>query len=164
VRFFVFFPHFIDRSHFIERTNGVFDQLVYQVIYGAQNLIFSLSQIIQLIGANQRQLNHAWESLNQLIEHAVSTFNEMRAIDKMREENEETHDQKQKQKRLRTLRYAFFFGGSWFLYKLLRYLLFRKKSKRLLNGQRPPQLHGQQNILLSGFGYPSYSNYQSGIY
>ncbi len=105
-----------------------------QVVFNIQNIIFSISQAVQIVGANQQALQHAWESLNQMVDHAVATFHEMRALEAI-ERDCESEEERNRRKRLKALRYAFVFGGSWLAYKLIRNLLFRKRS--LLQRQRP---------------------------
>ncbi|VEU40767.1 unnamed protein product [Pseudo-nitzschia multistriata] len=105
-----------------------------QIVYNVQNIVFSISQAIYMVGANQQALQQAWESLNQMIDHAIKTFHEMRALECIEREHE-TEEEKQKRKRLKALRYAFVFGGGWLVYKTIRNLLFRKRRLRL---QRHP--------------------------
>jgi len=112
-----------------------------QFVYNIQNIIFSISQAIQVVGANQQALGHAWDSLNQMVDQAVVTFHEMRALEIAGRECE-TEEERQKRKRLKALRYAFVFGGSWLAYKLIRNLLFRKRSL-----QRRPQIQSTQTAL-----------------
>ncbi|KAG7369810.1 hypothetical protein IV203_027556 [Nitzschia inconspicua] len=103
----------------------------YQVLYGVQNVVFSISQAVQLVGMNQQLLQQAWESLSQMVDHAISAFHEMRALEQ-KLNREETEEDKQRRKRLKALRYALVFGGSWLAYKIVRGLLFHKKNKRRL--------------------------------
>jgi hypothetical protein len=149
-----------------------------QMVYNVQNIIISISQAIQVVSANQQALQHAWESLNQMVDHAVSTFHEMRALESIERECE-TEEERNKRKRLKALRYAFVFGGGWLAYKLIRNLLFRKRSLQLRhygqsnldnlsqmaspgttamsNYSSPNNFHGAMNM-----GYPGYSsNYHS---
>ena len=102
---------------------------LYQALYGLQNVVFSISQAVHLVGMNQQALQQAWESLSQMVDHAVSTFNEMRALEAKGRETESEED-KQRRKRLKALRYALVFGGSWLAYKLARHLLFQKRRNR----------------------------------
>ena len=104
-----------------------------QVVFNVQNIIFSISQAVQIVGANQQALQHAWESLNQMVDHAVSTFHEMRALETVERECE-SEEERNRRNTLKALRYAFVFGGSWLAYKLIRNLLFTKRS--LLQGQQ----------------------------
>ena len=98
-----------------------------QMVFNIQNIIFSISQAIHVVGANQQSLQHTWESLNQMVDHAVLTFHEMRALESIEQECE-SEEERNRRKRLKALRYAFVFGGSCLAYKLIRHLLFRKRS------------------------------------
>ena len=151
-----------------------------QMVYNVQNIIFSISQAIQVVGANQQALQHAWESLNQMVDNAVVTFHEMRALESIEQECE-TEEERNKRKRLKALRYAFVFGGGWLAYKLIRNFLFRKRSLQLRqygqssnidnlsqmaspgmtalsNYSSPNNFHGVMNM-----GYPGYSNNYNGL-
>ena len=125
-----------------------------QIVYGVQNIIFSISQAIQVVGANQQALQQAWESLNQMVDHAVATFHEMRALESVARECE-TEEEERKRKRLKALRYAFVFGGGWLAYKLIRNLLFRKRS---LLQRQPQQLHQQSTPMPDYYNGQSYPN------
>lgn len=133
-----------------------------QMVYNVQNIIFSLSQAVHVVGANQEALHHAWESLNQMVENAVATFHEMRALENMERECESEEEQR-KRKRLKALRYAFVFGGSWLAYKLIRNLLFRKRNPSLQHGSNPygqlQRLSNNQSMTSPGFN--AISNYSS---
>ena len=136
-----------------------------QMVYNIQSIVFSISNAIQVIGANQEALRHAWESLNQMIENAVVTFHEMRALESI-ERGSETKEEREKRKRLKVLRYAFVFGGSWLAYKLIRNLLFRKRS--LQQRKYPPVSFGSNdygrcnnNMTMAYSGVSPMSNYSS---
>ncbi len=134
-----------------------------QIVFNIQNIIFSISQAIHVLGANQQALQHAWESLNQMVDHAVATFHEMRALESIQRESE-SEEERIRRKKLKALRYAFVFGGSWLAYKLIRNLLFRKRNlqhqqSRILNGQANPG-----NFSLSSMGTPNMPNYSSNMY
>jgi len=123
-----------------------------QIVYNVQNIIFSISQATHMIGTNHQALQQAWESLNQMVDHAIATFHEMRALESTEREHE-TEEEKQKRKRLKALRYAFVFGGGWLAYKLILNLLFRKRKFRLQQNQN----HHQQSI-------PAENNYSTQSY
>jgi hypothetical protein len=95
---------------------------LYQTMYGIQNVVLSLSQAVQLVGMNKQLLQQAWESLSQMVDHAIATFSELRTLEVM-ERQHETEEEKQRRRRLKALRYALAFGGGWLAYKLIRSLL-----------------------------------------
>ena len=144
---------------------------LYQALYGLQNVVFSISQAVHLVGMNQQALQQAWESLSQMVDHAVSTFNEMRALEAKGQEAESEED-KQRRKRLKALRYALVFGGSWLAYKLVRHLLFQKRRNRHYPNSH--MLHSSSSypydaastsraIMPSGYGMGP-GSYGSGMY
>lgn len=138
---------------------------VYQALYGLQNVVFSISQAVQLVGMNQHVLQQAWESINQMVEHAVTTFSEMRALEANAQDGESEED-KQRRRRLKALRYALVLGGSWLAYKVVRQLLFQKDAWRRgrRQQQQRPHLtrHGspQQDASLM---YPTTSPYDTSL-
>ena len=137
---------------------------IYQIMYGVQNLIFSVSQIIQVVGTNQQALHHAWESLNQLIDHAIEKFNEMRVLESIHQREHETEEEKRKRKRLKVIRYAIVFGGSWLAYKLIRTnLLFSRKRRIKSTSSMRKQAYSTAaaDAAMSSLGYPAY-NFQGG--
>ncbi|KAL3924369.1 MAG: hypothetical protein SGARI_006045 [Bacillariaceae sp.] len=103
---------------------------LYQVLYGVQNIVFSISQAVQLVGMNQQVLQQSWESLTKMVDHAIATFYEMRALEQQMENL--TPEDQQRRKRLKALRYALVMGGSWLAYKIIRHVLFYKKNRRRL--------------------------------
>jgi hypothetical protein len=102
---------------------------IYQVLYGVQNVIFSITQAVQLVGMNQQLLQQAWESISQMVDHAFVTFHEMRMLE-LQNNREETEKEKQQKRRLKALRYTLVFGGSWLVYKIVRSLVFHKRNRR----------------------------------
>lgn len=131
-----------------------------QIVYNIQSVVFSITQAIQVVGANQEALQHAWESLNQMVDHAVLTFHEMRALESIERECE-TEEERKRRKRLKALRYAFVFGGGWLAYKLIRRLLFRKRSLQFWQQRQSAptmfgrNLYGQSNSDGMSMAYPS---------
>lgn len=103
---------------------------LYQALYGLQNIAFSISQAVHLIGMNQQVLQQAWESISQMVDHAIATFHEMRALEQ-KGRAAETEEEKQRRRRLKALRYAVVFGGSWLAYKLVRHLLFQQRRRKI---------------------------------
>ncbi len=99
---------------------------IYQVLFGVQNVVFSLTQAVQLLGTNQHAIQQAFDSLTAMMDHALATFQELRALEAVSTERE-TEEQKRRRQRLRTLRWAFMMGSSWLLYKLIRRLTSRRR-------------------------------------
>mmetsp|Transcript_33166 Transcript_33166/g.80164 ORF Transcript_33166/g.80164 Transcript_33166/m.80164 type:complete len:266 (+) Transcript_33166:42-839(+) len=98
-----------------------------QFLYGIQTVVFSLSQAVQLLGTNQQVLQQSFESLTSMIEHAVATFHELRALEALQNEKE-TAQQKKRRQRLKTIRWALMVGGSYVVYKIIRRITSKRKQ------------------------------------
>lgn len=107
-------------------TMGPFSNL-NQFLYGIQTVVFSLSQAVQLLGMNQQALQQAFDSLTSMMDHAIATFHELRALEAMKNEKE-TAEQKKRRQRLKTIRWALMMGGSYVVYKLIRRITSRRKQ------------------------------------
>jgi hypothetical protein len=143
---------------------------IYQVLYGVQNVVLSVTQAVQLVGMNQQLLQQAWESISHMIDHASATFYEMRALEQQQQQQqnnrEETEKVKQHQRRLKALRYALVFGGSWLTYKMVRAILFHARDKRrLLTATPGPTNNNLMGSFLGRSAMSPYtlSNYSNGM-
>lgn len=132
-----------------------------QYLFGIQNVVFSLTQAVQMLGMNQQALQHAFDSLTSMFENAVATFHELRALEAMKTETE-TEEQKNRRKRLKTIRWALLLGGSWLVHKIIRKITCRRRQIQYdgpSNGTSPlagsygPTAHGGYNY--SPFSGPS---------
>lgn len=103
---------------------------VYQLLFGVQNVVFSVTQAIHLMGTNQQAIQHAFESLTKMMDHALATFQELRTLEATEHANESEEKRKRRQ-RLKTLRWAFVVGSSWLLYKVIRQITTSRRRKRL---------------------------------
>lgn len=139
---------------------------LYQVLFGVQNVVFSLSQAIQVLGMNQQAIQQAFDSLVNMFDHAVATFHELRAIEAMQIEKE-TEEQKRRRRRLKAIRWAILMGGSWLVYKLIHRITTGKRRRRLANHNHTTT--NNNNGLMSlfggnpgyGGGYSNYGGYGS---
>lgn len=104
---------------------------LYQVLFGVQNIVFSLTQAVQLLGTNQHALQQALDSLMGMIDHGLATFQELRALEAQQKERE-TEEQRRRRQRLKVLRWSLVVGSSWLLYKIIR----RVTSLRTTKGRR----------------------------
>ena len=120
---------------------------VYQVLWGVQNVIFSLHQVVQLLGTNQQALQQIVESLTNMVDKALSTFSELRAL-QVQEEEQATEAQRKRRSRLKALRWAMLASASWLVYKLLRRLSLARRRRRLTYPQQ-----GGGGTLLSPSSY-----------
>jgi hypothetical protein len=128
---------------------------LHQVLFGVQNVIFSLTQAVQLMGTNQQALQLALDSITKMVDAAIATFYELRALEAQKEY---TPEQQRRRKRLRALRWALVMGGSWLVYKIIR-MLTTSKRKRLTNYPHSPQSYYggsmpyQQPTYGGGYGF-----------
>lgn len=99
---------------------------VYQVLFGVQNVVFSLTQAVQLMGTNQHALQQAFDSLTGMMDHAIATFHELRALEATQLANE-SKEQQRRRRRLKALRWALMMSASWLLYKIIRRLTSRRR-------------------------------------
>jgi hypothetical protein len=118
---------------------------LYQVLFGVQNVVFSIGQAVQVLGMNQQALQQAFDSLTSMMDHAIATFHELRALEAMQTEKE-TEEQKKRRRRLKAIRWALVMGSSWLVFKIIR---------RLTSRRRRLQYDGSQALTRTGGGYTS---------
>ena len=129
-------------------VGGPFSGL-YQVLFGVQNIVFSLGQAVQILGMNQQALQEAFDSLTSMFDHAIATFHELRALEAMENETE-TEEQKKRRRRLKAVRWAMVMGTSWLLYKIIRRATSRRR--RLQYNNNPSNANAASYL-----NYPIYS-------
>jgi len=105
---------------------------LHQLLFGIQNVIFSLTQAVHLMGTNQQALQLALDSITKMVDTALATFYELRALEAQKEY---TPEEQRRRKRLRALRWALLMGGSWLVMKIVRRLTTSSRRKRLTNYQ-----------------------------
>jgi uncharacterized membrane protein YgcG len=131
---------------------------LYQVLFGVQNVVFSLGQAVQLVGMNQQALQQALDSAWSMMDHAIATFHELRALE-AKEKKHETKEDKKKRQRLKALRWALVMGTSWVVYKLIRRITSSSRRRRLRHNGA-----SSTNAIMPNNNYsPSYS-YGTGGY
>ena len=113
-----------------------------QFLFGVQNVIFSLSQAVQILGMNTQALKQLLETVMTTFDHAVRTYREVRRIELAAAADEsESKESKQKRRRLKALRWAAVSVLTYAGYRLVRYA-FRSvsRSQRSLTDHRPQSL------------------------
>ena len=93
-----------------------------QFLFGVQNVIFSLSQAVQIIGMNTEAVKHLLESATVMFDHAVATWRELHALEAAQRQTE-TPEARKRRRRLRALRWALLVGVSYAGYQLVRKLV-----------------------------------------
>ena len=151
-----------------------------QFLFGVQNVIFSLSQAVQILGMNTQALHQLLESGTQMVDHAIATWHEMQTLDQI-QRSRETEEEKKRRRRLRAMRWALVLGVSYAGYKIVRYILSLTRRKRLTGAPphvyHPPVDYGGDPYHMGGasslyrpanYGgmspYGGYSPYGSGMY
>ena len=124
-------------------TAGPFSGL-YQALFGFQNVIFSLGQVVQILGMNQQAMQQVFESISSMLDQAVASYNELRALEAI-EKEKETEEQKKKRRRLKAIRWALVTGASCLVYKIFRRLVSSSGRKRLGYGSAGSNLYGPVN-------------------
>jgi len=100
-----------------------------QFLFGVQAVIYSLSSAVQVIGMNTHALQQLVEALQQMIDHAVTTFREMRTLEASSSANE-TEEQKLRRRRLKALRWAFVLTATYASYRLMRSIVTTRRNKK----------------------------------
>jgi hypothetical protein len=112
-----------------------------QLLFGVQNVIFSLTQAVQIIGLNTEAVQKLLEAATAMFDHAIGTWREMQTLEDAARTSE-TEDDRKRRRRLRALRWAFTTAVTYAVYAMVRHGLAALVSSR----QRPrilPQ-HQQQ--------------------
>lgn len=130
---------------------------LHQVLFGVQNVIFSVNQVVQMLGVNQHALQQTLDSLTQMVDKAIATFHELRALE-AQQEKQATEEQLKRKSRLKALRWALLVGTSWIVYKIIRRLAISKRRRRITSG---PHMGNMQNNSYGLANPTPYSSYQS---
>jgi hypothetical protein len=122
-----------------------------QMLFSVQSVIFSLGQAVQIVGMNTQALHQLLDTATSMFDHALLTFQEMRALDARSLENESPEDQT-KRRRLKALRWAIIMSIAYGGYRLIRRLLRRRQYQRQLSMYPAQQ---QQQQYSSGYTAPA---------
>jgi hypothetical protein len=126
-----------------------------QFLFGVQNLVFSLSQAVQIVGMNTHAIQQLLESATAMFDHAVATWQEMQVVEASNIARE-TEEMKKRRRRLRALRWALVTAFTYSGYKLIRYLLC-SRQRQLLEQQRllpQPMLYGGPHAGTEAYNAP----------
>ena len=134
-----------------------------QFLFGVQNVIFSLSQAVQIVGMNTQALHHLLESATAMFDHAVATWHEMRVLEATSRRHE-TEEMKKRRRRLRAVRWAVVTAVVYAGYKLIRRVIRQRNSGRLLEYQQTRQMYAPHQTYAPGPYYSSSNQYsQTGM-
>lgn len=120
-----------------------------QFLYSVQNVIFSLSQAVQIVGMNAQGLKQLLESATAMFDHIIASLHEL-----VEPQRAESPDERKRRRRVRAMRWAFITALSYAGYKLLRSL--RQRQQRSAIAVGPGPMPYQYNILGNLNGYPGY--------
>lgn len=131
-----------------------------QFLFGIQNVIFSLSQAVQIIGMNTEAVKHLLESATVMFDHAVATWRELHALEAEQRQTE-TPEARKRRRRLRALRWALLVGVSYAGYQLVRKLvgatanaLLRQQPQRRPLPAQAASESSSSSLLLQAPHYP----------
>lgn len=128
-----------------------------QFLFGVQTAIYSLSSAVQVIGMNTQALHQLLDAASSMLDHALATWHEMRALE-ANEKATETEQQKMRRRRLKALRWALVVAATYTAFRLLRSLFAARRK-----GRRRPLLtadpyHHNSSLVAQASGYSPYSS------
>jgi hypothetical protein len=113
-----------------------------QLLFGIQNVIFSLTQAVQIIGMNTEAVQKLLEAATAMFDHAIGTWKEMKALEDAARESE-TEDDRKRRRRLRALRWAFTTAVGYAAYAMVRHVLSLTSRRRNPLHYQHPQIMQQ---------------------
>jgi uncharacterized membrane protein len=136
---------------------------LYQVLFGVQNVVFSLGQVVSILGMNQQAMQQVFDSISSALDQAIASYHELRALEAI-EKEQESEEQKKRRRRLKTMRWALVAGTSWLVYKLLWRLVTSSRRKRLRHGEGRANGGGLVNQYSPGNAISPYASGYGGGY
>jgi len=95
-----------------------------QFLFGVQNVIFSLSQAVQIVGMNTQAVQQLLESVSAMWDHALKSWRENRALlEQADADDESSPEAKQRRRRRRALRWALAAAVTYAGYRAVKKLL-----------------------------------------
>jgi hypothetical protein len=114
-----------------------------QLLFGVQNVIFSLTQAVQIIGLNTEAVQKLLEAATAKFDHAIGTWREMQALEDAARTSE-TEDDRKRRRRLRALRWAFTTAVTYAAYAIVRHGFAVLSRRRNFHASSQPRLMPQQ--------------------
>lgn len=102
-----------------------------QFLFGVQTVLFSLGQAVQIVGMNTQAFQQLLESATTMLDHALATYRDMRALEQQSREGESEEDMKRR-RRLKALRWAMIVGVTYMGYRFIRRILRARLRRKLL--------------------------------
>jgi hypothetical protein len=120
---------------------------VNQCMFGIQNLLFSVTQVIQIVSMNTNTVQQLYEAVRTILQHAVQAYQQHIALDDSPTSSRGIHTMQQRQelaqrrRKLRMIRSALVSLALYTGYKLVRWL-FTKNSRTRKTLSQP--IYGNQ--------------------
>ena len=140
-----------------------------QFLFGVQTAIYSLTSAVQVVGMNAQALHQLLDAASSMVDHALATWHEMRALEATSNENE-TQEQKMRRRRLKALRWAMVVAATYAAYRLVRSIMSSRKSRqrrRITSTSEPHYASSSATTPYhnSGYNHSPYSGgYGGGMY
>ena len=100
-----------------------------QFLMGVQTAIYSLNSAVQVIGMNKQALHQLLDAASSMVEHALATWHEMRALEAIAKD-QETEEQKMRRRRLKALRWAMVVAATYAAWRVIRSAFSSRKHRR----------------------------------
>ena len=135
-----------------------------QFLFGIQATIFSLGQAVQVLGMNTHAIHQLFDTASSMVDHALATWHEMRALEATAREDE-SEEHKKRRRRLKALRWALVVASTYAAYRLLRTIFSaRRQSRRRRLTPDPSAVAGYAPMSQNAnamMAPPHYSGYNS---
>jgi hypothetical protein len=121
---------------------------VNQCMFGIQNLLFSVTQVIQIVSMNTNTVHQLYEAVRTILQHAVQAYQQHIALDDSPTSSKGIHTVQQRQelaqrrRKLRMIRSALVSLTLYTGYKLVRWLFTKNSRTRQTLSQ--PAFYGNQ--------------------
>ncbi len=125
-----------------------------QFLFSIQNVIFSLSQAVQIVGMNAQGLQQLLESGTAMFDHIVASLHEL-----VEPQRAESPEERKRRRRIRALRWAAITAITYAGYRILRSFRQRQQRSAISAGPAPYQ---QQLSYGNSYGYGGYPPQQYG--
>lgn len=119
-----------------------------QFLFSIQNVIFSLSQAVQIVGMNAQGLQQLLESGTAMFDHIIASLHEL-----VEPQRAESPEERKRRRRIRALRWAVITAITYAGYKLLRSLRQRQQRSAITAAPSVAPYH-QQVSYGNSYGYP----------
>merc|ERR1711983_56469 len=108
---------------------------VTNFLFGFQQLVFSLSQVMQIVGMNTQAVSNMVQLSIHMFDSAYQTFKDLKKVNNdslLLSDNDLTEEEKKRRRRLKVLRWSLFIGVTYTMYKTVYSIIswIRRRGKR----------------------------------